>query len=179
MAFELWKDEDVLFASKLNLMLPKLVTLGSDITIESTAVQQTVDLFELPFEAGATYNYELFIAYSASTAADFVWNWLASEATFSRYAFYRAPGNLSGLNVGATGVIRRPAQGTQLTAQGGDASGTTDPLNFMSAYDRGTFTSTGSSGTAQLQFTQSGTGSTQKTILRGGNGTRVLYQRIA
>lgn len=179
MAYNLFKTGDLLLASKLNQIVPQMISQGTDYTCTlNSTTPQLSDILFLP-DTSAVYTYELFIAYSASTNSDFRWSWDASEATFSRYVTHRAlTPVLSGLNTGTDAVVRRPGQATNILAQGGDAAAVTAPLNFMSAYDRGTFVTTSSPAVIALMVAQGTASATENTILRGGNATRLLYTRV-
>lgn len=177
--YDLFKTSQYLLASKLNRLVPQMITQGTDLTVTlNTTAPQVTDLVFVP-DTNAIYNYEVFLCYTASTAADFSWSWKADEATFCRYVLHRAPGAASGINEGGAVVMRRPAQTTHsVVAQGLDLSGTVDPINFCSAYDRGTFTTTSSPGAIGLLVSQGTSDADENTILRGGNGTRMLITRV-
>lgn len=177
--YSLFTTNQFTLASKLNRLVPQMITQGTDLTFTlNSTTPQITDIVFLP-DLNAIYNYELFITYTASTAADFAWSWDASEATVSRFTLHRAPGAASGLNTGGTAVIRRPGQTTHtVIAQGLDPSGTVDPVNFCSAYDRGTFTTTGNRAVIALMGSQGTADADENTILRGGNGTRLLFTRV-
>lgn len=182
--YELFKDGQFLLASKLNRLVPQMITQGTDLEFvgASNTTAVATDIVFLP-DTDAIYNYELFFCYSASTDVDVTWYWQADEATFSRYALYRAPGSSGSLTTGAAAIMRRPAQTTAVECQGGDPDGTIEPVNFMIAYDRGTFTTTSTSGAIGLMAAAAGldddaSPNEEKTIIRGGNGTRLLITRV-
>jgi len=184
MAYELFKTGEFISASKLNALVPQMITQGQDLEFvgASNTTAVATDIVFRP-DVSAIYNYELFFCYSADTDVDVTWHWDASQATFSRYVAHRAPGAASGLNVGADAVIRRPAQTTAVEVQGGDIDGTIDPVNFMSGYDRGTFTTTSSPAVIVLYAAAFGldddaSPNQEKCLIRGGNATRLLFTRV-
>ncbi|MGW0736975.1 hypothetical protein [Streptomyces sp. NPDC002851] len=70
-------------------------------------------------------------------------------------------------------IFRRPSNTTDRLAGGANGNAT-----FWSAYDQGTFATDGTVTPVTMQFAQA-TAAVEDTILRGGNQTRLLYQRIA
>lgn len=76
-----------------------------------------------------------------------------------------------GANDGSTVIFRRPANTTNRIA------GATVPANLHSAYDVGTFSTTGSPSEHAMYFSQN-TAAAFNTTLRGGNQTGMLYHRI-
>ncbi|MEU0809508.1 hypothetical protein [Streptomyces sp. NPDC005970] len=169
----------ILTADRWNAALPLLVMQENDQTVTSATTGTTLINSEITFtpEINATYQYELLLSYSATVNSDFKWAWDAAHALFCSFTLAYASGVATGVNTGGDTVLRRPGNTTGRIAGGTDAAATT-PVNFHSAYDRGTFATDGTVGTITMQFAQN-TSSTDQTILRGGNQTRILYRRIA
>lgn len=158
-------------ASRMNARNVQLIEQAQDQTRTSSTTMVASEITLTP-EVNAIYAYELYISYSADTASDFKWNWNAPQATFSSFTQARHPDTAGGVNAGALVIFRRPGNTTDRIAGGGGAE------NFHSAYDVGTFTTTGVAAPITMQFGQYSSNAGQ-TILRGSNQTRMLYQRIA
>jgi hypothetical protein len=166
----------IITADKWNSLIPQLVQQENDqiVTASTTFVNSEITFTPEP---NAMYWYELLISYSAIAAADFKWSWSAAGASLCSFtAAYAASAPTTSVNTGADVILRRPANTTVRIAGGSDA--TSPPVNFHSAYDRGTFTTDGTLSAITMQFAQNVSDAGQ-TILRGGNQTRMLYRRIA
>ncbi|WP_040692409.1 hypothetical protein [Nocardiopsis lucentensis] len=133
----------------------------------------------IPVEAGATYVYECLVSLSAVADSDsaLAFNWNVPTGTLlARFTHAYDATSATSLNSGAEIIQRRPANTTLQIAGGSDAS--SPPSNFHSAVDRGTIAVGGVSGNVILEIQQSGAGSANETILRGGNQTRAIVERI-
>lgn len=164
---------DVINATRKRLIIQ---TADQVLTDQDTEIDTEIII---PVEAGATYWYECLISYSAVSAASsaLTYSWDAPTGTaLARFtqSYITQPG--TGSNTGSLIIQRRPANTTGIPAGGSDAS--SPPTNFHSAYDRGTISVGGISGNVVLQVRQAGSGSSNETILRGGNQTRCFYERI-
>lgn len=165
-----------LTAKDLNNTGPNVITQGSDAVYNSDATPNATNITFTP-DTGAVYYYELFLAYTANGTPDFAWNWDAPQALFCRYttsmvAAATAATGTPATEPGADLIFRRPANATIIPA-----GGTGDTASGLAcAFDRGTFATTGTSGTITLQASQfvSDVGSTR---LRAA--TTLMYQRIA
>lgn len=175
-SFDLWRAGEIIVPAKLNAMIPSFIELENDFTKTNSTLSNVTDISFTP-DINATYYYELYISYGAIQAADIRWAWSASQATFNRYVCHQLPASSDGVEVGNNIVLRHPAQGSSAIAGGGNDADN-DPDNFMSAWDRGTFTTTGTAAAITLQFAQ-GTTNATASVLRGGNNTRLVYTRIA
>lgn len=175
MPFPQWYAGMVLTADRLNARAEHMVTQDTDQTVTDSTTYVNSQII-VPVEAGAVYRYVLLISYSAHTAGDFKWRWSVPTGTLiASFTQALVTGAGTGLNTGADIIMRRPAQTTDRIAGGTDD--TSPPSNFHSAYDRGTITVSGSSGNVVMQFAQN-SASSNPTILRGGNNTRLIYSRI-
>jgi len=158
-----------------------LVEQSEDVTITEDDSLHDSDLV-IPGMAGAVYKYELYVSYSAVREADsgsaLVGSWdVPSGTAVNRFTTSFPVSPDTGLNTGNAVIMRRPANTTLQLMGGTDAS--SPPVNFHSAYDRGTILLGGTAGDVTWRF-----GANQdvaaETILRGGaNHTRLLYSRIA
>lgn len=171
-SFPAWFAGEIITADGLNGRNMRLIAQESDQTLTSTtAVASQISFTPEP---NAVYAYWLYLSYSADTTADFGWEW-ESEATcgvlMASFTKAYAQTAASGANTGASIIMRRPGNTTDRVAGG------TDVANFHSAYDSGTF-STNATPTAQTVYVRQVVAS-GSTILRGGNQTRMIYQRIA
>jgi hypothetical protein len=170
-----WFAGQILLADDLNARHPKLVQQENDqiVTASTTFINSEITFTPEP---NALYWYELLISYSAVAAADLKWAWAATGATLASFtAAYAAAAPTTSVNAGADVILRRPGNTTARIAGGSDAA--SPPVNFHSAYDRGTFATDGTLSAVTLQFAQN-TSDAGQTILRGGNQTRMLYYRI-
>lgn len=173
MAFPQWFAGQPITADGLNGRSMRLITQENDQQPTTTGVLDKSEIFFTP-EPNAVYAYWLYIAYSAATDGDFLWEWGEQAATGVLMASFTqayAASAASGVNTGALIIMRRPGNSTNRVAGG------TDIANFHSAYDAGTFATDSNPGEQAVWFTQNA--SSTKSILRGGNQTRLLYQRIA
>lgn len=164
----------VITADAWNAMIPKLVTQENDQLVTSSTAFVNSEISFVP-EPNAEYKYELYISYSAYTTGDFKWLWDAPGALFASFSQAYITGAAVGFNTGADVIFRRPGNTTTRVA-GGASDGSTDV--FLSAYDVGTFLTDGTSSPITMQWAQN-TSSANSSILRGGNQTRMIYQRIA
>jgi hypothetical protein len=169
-------------ADKLNASRKRSVVQTADQTLVGTTALVNTEIV-LPIEAGAVYYYDCLISYSAVRAGSggsaLSWSWnVPPGAVLARFtqSYVRDPA--SGVNTGSDVILRRPATTTRIPAGGTDS--TSPPINFHSAYDRGTITAGGISGLVILQVGQdTGTGPTaSEVLLRGGNQTRCYFERI-
>lgn len=170
--FPAWFAGEIITADGLNGRNMRLVAQESDLTLTTTSFVDS-QITWVP-EPNAVYAYWMYISYSADTTADLVWQW-ESESTcgvlMASFTQAYILGAASGANTGASIIMRRPGNTTDRVAGG------TDVANFHSAYDQGTF-STNAAPTAQTLMVRQNVAS-GSTILRGGNQTRLVYQRIA
>lgn len=164
----------VITADAWNAMLPKVITQENDQLVTSSTVLVNSEISFTP-EPNAVYIYDLLISYSAYTGGDFKWSWDAPGALFSSFtqAYYTSAA--VGHNTGSQVIFRRPGN-TTLRVAGGASDGSNDV--FLSAYDRGTFQTDGTISPVTMQWAQN-TILSSSTVLRGGNQTRMTYQRIA
>ncbi|MBB4935641.1 hypothetical protein F4561_006550 [Lipingzhangella halophila] len=164
----------ILTADILNAGRMRIIAQENDQVITEQTSFEDSEISFLP-EPNALYAYWLYISYSAHADADFVWRWpeqASVDVLFSSFsqAYNRSPG--SAINSGGEVIFRRPANSTSRVAGG------TGESNFNSAYDSGTFESGSDPSTVTMQFAQDSS-DTGETRLRGGNQTRLLYQRTA
>lgn len=176
-----WRPGMLLTDERMNAGRPQMVLQEADLTMTSQTTLLDTDIV-LPGVALATYTYQLLISLSAVQGANSglaaAWS-VPSGTSINRFTTSMAPANPpTSLNSGGVVIMRRPAAGTLQLAAGSD--GSSPPTNFHSAYDIGTVTMGGVDGDLRWRVSQSGTGSTDATILRGGpTHTRLIYQRIA
>lgn len=170
-----WFAGQILLADDLNARHPRLVQQENDQVVTSSTTVINTEITFTP-EPNATYMYWLWISYSATINSGFRWSWLASGATFCSFTqSISSPGASGTANTPQSVNMRRPANTTGRLAGGSDAA--SPPANFHSAYDQGTFTTDGTISSVTLQFAQA-TSHANQTILRGGNQTRMIYERI-
>ncbi|MGW3936433.1 hypothetical protein [Streptomyces phaeochromogenes] len=176
MSIPQWYAGQVMLADAMNARNPRLVQQENDQIVTASTTFVNSEIVFTP-EPDALYWYELLISYSAIAAADLKWSWNAPGAAFASFtAAYAAAAPTTSINAGADVILRRPANTTVRIAGGSDA--TSPPVNFHSAYDRGTFETDGTITAVAMQFAQNVSDAGQ-TIMRGGNQTRMLYYRIA
>lgn len=165
-------------ADQWNAGIPRLIAQENDQIVNSSTTGTTYVDSEIQFqpEPNAEYEYDLLISYSTeSEAPDFRWRWQPETTggvlfcSFTQAYVLAATGTF---NSGAAIIQRRPGNTTDRVA-GGNAGIAT----FLSAYDRGTFSTNAAPDLIKMQFAQN-TSSADDTILRGGNQTRLLVQRI-
>ncbi|GAA2456889.1 hypothetical protein [Streptomyces macrosporus] len=168
-----WLPGMLITDTRLNEGAMQLVTQASDQIVTNSTAYVNSQITFTP-AVNAVYAYWLLISYSAHESADFRWRWDAPQADFASFTQARHTDATGTFNAPASVIFRRPANSTDRIAGGG---GTTDISSFFSAYDQGTFITTSSPAAVTMQFTQY-TANTGQTILRGGNQTRMLYQRI-
>ena len=174
MSIPQWYAGQVMTADAANARHARLVIQQNDQTITSSTTLIDSEISFIP-EPNATYLYWLYISYSATVNSDLRWAWAAAGATLASFTAAYAASAASGVNTGSDIVMRRPGNTTARAAGGSDA--TSPPVNFHSAYDVGTFATDGTLSAVTLQFAQN-TSHADQTILRGGNQTRMIYQRI-
>lgn len=168
----------VLTADVVNATRKRLVVQTADQVLTNQATDVDTEII-IPVEAGAVYWFECLISYSAVSAANsaLTWSWDAPTGTaLARFTQSYVAQPATGSNTGSAIIQRRPANTTGIPAGGTDVS--SPPTNFHTAYDRGTISVGGLSGNVVLRVRQAGTGSSNETILRGGNQTRCIYERI-
>lgn len=170
-----WLAGQRITAERMNENRMILVEQTADQTITGSTTYIDSEISFTP-DVGATYFYWLLISYSAVEAADFKWRWSASEALFASFTQARHIDATGTFNAGAEVIFRRPGNTTDRIAGGGGT--TSPPDSFFSAYDQGTFTTSGVSAPVTMQFAQR-VSDAGDTILRGSNQTRLLLQRIA
>ncbi|WP_200308250.1 hypothetical protein [Streptomyces adelaidensis] len=161
-------------ADQWNALIPRMVTQENDQTVTSATTGTTLVDSEISvqLEPNALYEYRLWLSYSADGAADFKWAWDLTGMLICSFTQANAAGlSTASVNDGGDVILRRPAATTNRIAGGSGA------VNFHSAYDWGTLQTDAAPGPITLQFAQN-TSSANDTILRGGNQTRFLYQRI-
>lgn len=166
----------VILADKWNSLIPRLVQQENDQIMTSSTTPVATEIVFTP-EPNATYLYWLWISYSATIANGIRWQWLAPGATFCSFSqAISNPGAGTTVNSPQSVNYRRAANTTGRLAGGSDSA--SPPGGFHSAYDQGTFTTDGTTSPVTLQWAQAVSHANQ-SILRGGNQTRMTYQRIA
>jgi hypothetical protein len=161
-------------ADQWNAGIPRIVTQENDQTVTSATTGTTLINSEVTaqLEPNAFYEYRLWISYSADAAADLKWAWSLSGMLICSFSQANAAGlSAASVNDGGDVIFRRAAATTARIAGGSGAA------NFNSAYDWGTLQTDAAPGPITLQFAQNSS-SANSTILRGGNQTRFIYQRI-
>lgn len=161
-------------ADQWNAGIRRIVTQENDQTVNSGSTGTTLVNSEVTaqLEPNAMYDYWLWISYSADAAADFKWAWSLSGMLICSFTQANSASlSAASVNDGGSVILRRPAATTARIAGGSGSA------NFNSAYDWGTLQTDAAPGPITLQFAQN-TSSANDTILRGGNQTRFLYQRI-
>ena len=175
-----WLAGQRITAARLQESATQLVVQDTDLIMTNQTALVNSDI-AIPVEAGATYVYDCMISYSAVAAANsallFAWSAPSGTLLARNTQSYAAQSAASGTNDGALIIQRRPANATQIPAGGTD--GASPPPSYHSAYDRGTISVGSVGGLVVLQVRQQGSGSSNQTILRGGNQTRATYARIA
>lgn len=164
----------VITADAWNAIIPKVVTQENDQSVTNSTAFVNSEISFVP-EPNALYTYTLLISYSAYTTGDFKWQWDAPGALFSSFtqAYYTSAA--VGFNTGSQVIFRRPGNTTTRVA-GGASDGSNDV--FLSAYDLGTFSTDGTNSAVTMQWAQN-SGVANSSILRGGNQTRMIYQRVS
>lgn len=162
----------IITADRWNARIPLLVTQENDQTVTSSTTYIDSEITFTP-ETNAVYRYILLISYSAAgTGGDLKWNWDAPNALFASFTQAIGATATGTFNDPQQVIFRRPGNTTDRIA-GGPSS---DPT-FWSAYDQGTFETDGTLNTVTMQFAQN-VSSANSIILRGGNQTRIIYERI-
>ncbi|MFP3986871.1 hypothetical protein U9R90_05090 [Streptomyces sp. E11-3] len=163
-------------ADAWNARIPLLVTQENDQTVNNSTTYVDSEITFTP-EINAVYRYLLLISYStggdgSGSTGDFKWNWDAPNALFASFTQAVALAATGTFNSPQSVIFRRPGNTTDRVAGGANGSGT-----FWSAYDQGTFETDGTLNTITMRFAQD-TAAVEDTILRGGNQTRMIYERI-
>lgn len=167
-----------LTADVLSMTRKRLVVQTADMAFSNQTTNLATEIV-IPVVAGATYWYQCLISYSAvsATGSALTWSWDTPTGTaLTRFttSLTQQPG--TGVNTGGPAVMRRPANTTGIPAGGTDDG--SPPTNFNSAIDQGAIQVGGVGGNLTLLVRQSGAGSANQTILRGGNQTRCFYERV-
>ncbi|WP_017614135.1 hypothetical protein [Nocardiopsis salina] len=170
MPFPQWYAGQVITAERLNARNMGLVEQLNDQEVTDNDSSWELSEIELELEPNAVYFYWLGVSYSAGDGG-FAWSWSSTGVTLASFTIAYNRDTASGINNGGPVILRRPANTTPRVAGGSGSS------NFNSAADRGTITTSGGTPTLALQFWQDSADSSP-TILRGGNQTRLVYQRI-
>jgi hypothetical protein len=170
-----WFAGQILTADDMNVRHARLVVQQNDQIVSNSTTLVDTEISFVP-EPNATFYYELFISYSAVEGADLKWAWNAPGAPLASFTMgYAASAATTSSDTGSLIIFRRPGNTTARIAGGTD--GTSPPSRFHSAYDRGTFSTDGTTSPVTLQFAQN-TANAGQTILRGGNQSRLIYWRI-
>jgi hypothetical protein len=173
MSIPKWFAGQIATADRMNARNMELIAQEGDLTLTTTTATASEIVF-LP-EPNAVYSYWLYISYSADTDTDMFWEWGSEASTGVLMASFTqayATDAGTGVNTGSLIVMRRPGNTTNRVAGGSDVA------NFHSAYDSGTFSTNGAPTQQTLYVARNSAGSGGTTILRGGNQTRMIYQRI-
>lgn len=166
----------IITADRWNAMIPKMVTQENDQTVNNSTTYVASEISFTP-EINAVYRYQLLISYStggdgSGSTGDFKWNWDAPNALFASFTQAVAREATGVFNSPQSVIFRRPANTTDRVAGGADGTAT-----FWSAYDQGTFETDGTLNAITMQFAQE-TAAVEDTILRGGNQTRLIFERF-
>ncbi|WP_406262588.1 hypothetical protein OIA45_39805 [Streptomyces chartreusis] len=181
MSIPQWFAGQALLADDMNARLPRLLLQQNDQTVTNSSTMINSEITFVP-EPNALYRYWLWLSYSANQACGFAWAWLAPGAPLASFSHSIAdPATIGTANTPQSVQMRRPANTTGRLAGGSDADATIPPANFHSAYDQGTFATDGTLSAVTLQFacaSPAGGVPAAQAILRGGNQTRMIYERI-
>lgn len=181
MSIPQWFAGQVLLADDMNARNPKLVIQQNDQTVTNSSTMVASEITFIP-EPNAVYRYWMWISYSANQACGFAWSWSAAGTALASFSNSIADPATGGTpNTPQSVNMRRPGNTTGRLAGGTDADGTIPPVNFHSAYDTGTFATDGTLSSVTFMFacaSPSGTVTGAQAILRGGNQTRMIYERI-
>lgn len=177
MAFPNWYPGDLVTAPGLNGRNWRMVAQDNDLTLTGgSTLYQDTDIV-VPVESGAIYYYHLFLSYSARADTGFRWRWQApDDCLLASFTMALALSPSTGADSGGNLILRRPGNLTDRVA-GGNSANANPPAVFNSAYDAGSITVGGSAGNVILQVDRPDV--TGDAILRGGNQTRMIFQRIA
>lgn len=170
MPFPQWYAGQVITAERLNARNMRVAEQLNDQEVTNNDSSWVLSEIELELEPDALYAYWAFVSYSAGNGG-FAWSWSATGVTLASFTIAYNRDTASGINNGGPVILRRPANTTPRVAGGAGAT------SFNSAYDQGTMTTSGGAPRIALQFRQDSS-SGQVTTLRGGNQTRLLFQRI-
>lgn len=182
MGYDRWRAGEIVTATKLNSMIPQYILQVADLSKTNSTLANT-DITFTP-DVSATYYYEMYISYGATNLCNFKWSWSAAQATFKRFVCHLSPVPAPDrVDTGAEIVMRYPAQGEAVQTSGldtipEDGNPADGNAGFLSAWDRGTFTTTATPASITLQVAQ-GTTNATAAIFRGANNSRLVYQRIA
>lgn len=175
MSIPAWYAGQVITADRLNARNTMIVQQNAD--QDATDTNFVASEITVTLEPGAVYQYWTYISYTADQDNNFVWEWGGNDTTLTSFTQAMDLGTNSGQNASRPVIFRRPANTTDRIA-----GGTSDMPSFevfQSAYDQGTIITGSGTPTLTLYFRkESNTVTDQPTILRGGNQTRLLYQRV-
>lgn len=179
MSIPQWYAGNVITADRLNARNTYVVVQNADQAATDTSFISSEIV--VTFEPGAVYQYQCLISFTADRNNNFKWNWSGNDVTLASFTQAMDTGTNSGQNASRPVIFRRPGNATTRIAGGTSALDASPPVEvFQSAYDWGTLTTGSGTPTLVLQFGKlSDTLSDHDTILRGGNQTRFVYQRIA
>lgn len=162
----------IITADRWNAMIPQMVTQENDQTVTNSTTYVDSEISFTP-EINAVYRYTLLISYSTSgTAGDFKWRWNAPNALFASFTQAVHTDATGTFNTANSVIFRRPGNTTDRLAGGANGEAT-----FWSAYDEGTFETDGTLNPVTMQFAQY-TAVAEDAILRGGNQTRMIFERF-
>lgn len=181
MSIPQWYAGQVITADRLNARNLMLVEQADDQEASSTSLETSQITVSL--EPGAVYAYWLYLSFVAHRTNDLRWQWDTPGTTIASFTQATARGGNTGHNATREVLFRRPAATTNKIA-GGTSQLDPDDGSIVtvvqSAYDSGTlFTSAGNPSLTLLFSKESNDVPDAPTTLRGGNQTRLLYQRIA
>lgn len=176
MSIPQWFAGQVITADRLNARNFYLVTQENDLQVDQGTTVMDTEIV-IPVETGAVYAYWCWISYTADnntdSALDYFWDAPTSTA-LCRFTQSYGQTPTASINDAQGVIFRRPGNTTRIPAGG------TGGDSYHSAYDQGTITVGATSGNVVLRVAQNVHGGVAaNTILRGGNQTRCLYQRIA
>ncbi|MFX4294109.1 hypothetical protein [Streptomyces bohaiensis] len=162
----------------MNRWATRRVWQDSSIEMRNQTAPMTTQIVA-QLEAGGVYEWMLRIAYQAAGGVDVGehqalagWWDLSPGVSIARWPLSYIPQGPTGLNTGATVIMRRPGP-TTVQVIGGSSLG-----NSHGALDHGVMEAT-ADGTATWLIRQTGTGSSTPTTLLGGpTGTQLTYRRI-
>lgn len=180
MSFPQWFAGQVITAERLNARNVHEVLQSQD--QEASTTNYVMSEIQVEFEPDATYMYWCYISYTADYRNGLRWAWSGSGTTLGSFtqAMAHDASGATGQNASREVIFRRPANTTDRQAGGTSLLSGASPVSVVqTAYDQGTLITSGGTPTLNLMFGRWASGVGQNTILRGGNQTRFLYQRIA
>lgn len=181
MSIPQWFAGQALLADDMNARLPRLLLQQNDQTVTNSSTMVASEITFTP-EPNAVYRYWMWISYSANQACGFAWSWSAAGTALASFSNSIAdPATAGTANTPQSVNMRRPGNTTGRLAGGTDADATIPPVNFHSAYDQGTFATDGTLSPVTFMFacaSPAGGVPLAQAILRGGNQTRLIYERI-